>query len=222
MLFVDWNSLAYLISLAATVAFAVTAVLAIRSDNDIDIVGAIILGLITAIGGGTVRDIILRVPVFWSLDLTYVWVATIASIAALYGRKVFSHRYLFALMLYLDGLGVAMFGVAATGKAWALGFGLPAAPIIMGVTTAIGGGLMRDVLAGRTTLLMRHEIYATPVVLGSIVFAFILAYLPDYRMSGALACIAASFALRAAAIYWDLSMPAFARIDADDGRGADQ
>lgn len=213
MFIVEWIQFTYLISLAATVAFAVTAVLAIRSDRDIDIIGAIILGLITAIGGGTVRDIMLNVPVFWSQDLTYVWVATIASIAALYGRKFFSHRYLFALMLYLDGLGVAMFGIQATGKAWALGFGLPAAPIIMGVTTAIGGGLMRDVLAGRTTLLMRHEIYATPVLLGSILFAFVLAYFPDYTMPGGLACIMGSFALRAAAIHWDLSMPAFARID---------
>jgi uncharacterized membrane protein YeiH len=209
---IDWSNITYIISLASTVAFAVTAVLAIRSDSDIDFVGASLLGLITAIGGGTIRDVILDVPVFWSLDLTYVSIAIVASIAALYGRKFFSHRYMFALMLYLDGLGVAMFGVQAAGKAWLLGFGLPVAPVIMGVVTAIGGGLMRDMLAGRTTLLMRHEIYATPVLIACMVYVTILQYFPEYKIAGELICIMAAFALRSAAIHWDLSMPAFARI----------
>jgi uncharacterized membrane protein YeiH len=200
MINIDWGSIAYVISVTTTVAFAVTAVLAIRNDSDIDI------------GGGTIRDVILGVPVFWSLDLIYVQVAVLSSIAALYGRKFFSHRYMFALMLYLDALGVAMFGIQATGKAWALGFGLPVAPVIMGVTTAIGGGLMRDMLAGRVTLLMRQEIYATPVLMGCTLYVLILQYLPDHHIAGALVCIMGSFALRSAAIYWDLSMPAFARM----------
>lgn len=208
---VDWSSFTYCISMAGTVAFAVTGVLAIRSESDIDIVGAIILGLITATGGGTLRDIILGVPAFWSEDLTYIWVATAASIAALYGRSFFSHRYLFGLMLYVDGLGVALFGIQGAEKAWALGFGLPVAPVILGLTTAIGGGIMRDMLAGRTTLLMRHEIYATPVILSATLFIIILNYFPEYRVLGSFLCILAAFALRAAAIHWNLSMPAFAR-----------
>jgi uncharacterized membrane protein YeiH len=209
---VDWNTLNNVISMAATVAFAVTAVLPLRNANGVDILGATVLGLITAIGGGTVRDVILDVPVFWAQDLSYVWVATGASIAAFYGRRLFSTRYLYRLMLYLDGFGAAMFGIQAAGKVWDLGFGLPAAPVILGVVTAIGGGLIRDTLAGRTTLLMRPELYATPVLLGCIVFVLVLEYLPDRRFSGALVCIGATFALRAAAIHWNLSLPAFARI----------
>lgn len=205
----DWNSFTYFISMGGTVAFAVTAVLAIRSISDIDIVGAIVLGLITAIGGGTLRDVILGVPAFWSQDLTYIWVATVSSVVALYSRMFFSHRYLFALMLYLDGLGVALFSIQGAEKAWALGFGLPVAPVILGVTTAIGGGIMRDILAGRTTLLMRHEIYATPVILSCTAFILILHYFPSYRIVGSFLCIVGAFVLRAAAIYWDLSMPAF-------------
>ncbi len=208
-----WETYAYLISLAATAAFAITAVLAIRSDNDIDIVGAMILGLITAIGGGTVRDMILNVPVFWSQDLSFVWIAITASVAALFGRKFFSHRYMFAVMLYLDALGVALFGIQATAKAWALGFGLPVAPVIMGVTTAIGGGLMRDTLAGRTTLLMRQEIYVTPVLVFSMIYVTVLQYFPEYIVSGGFICIIGAFLFRCAAIYWDLSMPAFARVN---------
>lgn len=206
----DWNSITYAISMLGTVAFAVTAVLAIRSKSDIDIVGAIFLGLITATGGGTLRDLILDVPAFWSQDLTYIWVATLASIAALYGRSFFYHRYLFALMLYLDGLGVALFSIQSAEKAWALGFGLPVAPIILGVITSIGGGIIRDLLAGHTTLVMRHEIYATPVILSCSAFVMVLNYYPSYRVFGSILCIFGAFALRAAAIYWNLSMPAFA------------
>ena len=204
------------ISMAPTVAFAVTAVLAVRSDKDLDLLAAVVLGFITAVGGGTIRDVILDAPVFWGQDLSYVWVAVGASVATFYGRKLFSERYVFNLMLYVDGFGAAMFGIQAVTKVWDLDFGVPAAPVILGLVTAIGGGLIRDVLAGRTTLLMRTELYATPVLLGCIVFAAILKYFPDQRPVGAIACILGTFALRAAAIHWNLSMPAFARLTRDD------
>lgn len=208
----DWTILTKVISMAATVAFAVTAVLAIRKDSDLDLLGATVLGLITAIGGGTIRDVILDVPVFWAQDLSYIWVATGASVAAFYGRKLFAGRHVYSLMLYLDGFGVAMFSIQAAAKVWNLNFGIPAAPVILGVITAIGGGLVRDVLAGRTTLLMRPELYATPVLLGCSAFVLVLEYLPDHRVGGALICILAIFALRAAAIHWNLTMPAWARL----------
>lgn len=200
------------IDMAATVAFAVTAVLALRADNDLDLIGAMVFGLITAIGGGTIRDLILDVPVFWKDDLSYVWVATAASIAAFYGRRFFAARHVHSLMLYLDGFGVALFSIQAEAKVWDLDFGVPAAPVMLGVITAIGGGLMRDMLAGRTTLLMRPELYATPVLLGCIAFALILEYQPAQRAVSAIVCISSIFALRAAAIHWSLSMPSFARL----------
>ena len=68
----EWQGLNEMLAMAATVAFAVTAVIAIRGDRDIDLFGAIVLGLITAIGGGTIRDVILDVPVFWATDLSYI------------------------------------------------------------------------------------------------------------------------------------------------------
>lgn len=208
----DWTILTKVIAMAATVAFAVTAVLAIRKDSDLDLLGATVLGLITAIGGGTIRDVILDVPVFWAQDLSYIWVATGASVAAFYGRKLFGGRHVYSLMLYLDGFGVAMFSIQAAAKVWNLNFGIPAAPVILGVITAIGGGLVRDVLAGRTTLLMRPELYATPVLLGCSGFVLVLEYLPDHRVGGALICILAIFAVRAAAIHWNLTVPAWGRL----------
>lgn len=215
----NWETWSEVIGIAATVAFSVTAVLAIQSDYDVDLIGAIILGLITAVGGGTLRDIILDVPVFWSTDLSYIWVAVGASAAAFYGRRFFSKKKLYRMMLYVDGLGVAMFAIQAVSKVWDLGFGLPAAPVLLGILTSIGGGLMRDTLAGRTTLLMRPELYVTPLLLGCIAFVLVYSYLPNHHFEGSMICILGTFAVRAAAIHWNLSMPAFARTLAAGNNG---
>lgn len=214
---VDWNAWTGAIGLAATAAFAATAVLAIARDSEIDLFGAVVLGLITATAGGTIRDLILGVPVFWAQEVVYVWVATGAALAAFYGRKLLAVRLrgggqLYRAMLYLDGFGAALFGIQAAEKVWQLGFGLPVGPAILAVITAIGGGLLRDVLAGRQTLIMRPELYATPVLLGCIAFQAVLAHAPEHRVAGSIACIVATFAVRAAAIRWDLAMPAFARL----------
>ena len=193
-------------ALTATVAFAVTAVLAV-ADRGVDIFGTTVLGVITAVGGGTVRDVILDVPVFWAVELSYIWAALGASLVAFAARAVLSQKAIYGLMLHLDGFGAALFGIQAAGKVWDLGFGLPIAPVILGVVTAIGGGLVRDVLAGRQTLLMSRELYAIPVMFGCIAFVLILDFLPEYRAVGAIACIAFVSGLRSAAIRWRLTVP---------------
>jgi uncharacterized membrane protein YeiH len=154
-----------------------------------------------------VRDLILDVPVFWSVDLSYIWVALGASVAAFVAHSLLARHRIHGLFLYVDGLGAALFAVQATGKVWDLDFGLPVAPVMLGVVTAIGGGLIRDVLAGRPTLLMSRELYAVPVLLGCIVFVILLAYFPEQRFVGSIGCIFLIFGLRAAAIHWKLTVP---------------
>ena len=200
------ETLSFWIGMAGTVAFAVTAVLAV-APKGIDIFGACVMGIITAIGGGTVRDVILDVPVFWSTELNYIWVALGASLAAFAANSLFTRKEIHSLMLYIDGLGVALFAIQAVDKVWDLGFGLPLAPIILGIVTAIGGGLIRDVLAGRPTLLMSRELYATPVLIGSTLYVVLLYLLPEYRFICAIGCLTCIFAIRAAAIHWQLSVP---------------
>ena len=200
------ETLSYWIGMAGTVAFAVTAVLALAPKN-IDLFGAVVLGIITAIGGGTVRDLILDVPVFWSIDLNYIWVALGASIAAFSANSLFTRKEIYSLMLYVDGFGVALFAIEAVNKVWNLGFGLPLAPVILGIVTAIGGGLIRDLLAGRQTLLMTRELYATPVLFGCTVYVILLELFPDYRfISSVISCLCI-FGVRAAAIHWQLTVP---------------
>lgn len=203
---VDSTGLNYAAGMVATVAFAVTAVAALK-DRRVDVFGVVVLGVITAIGGGTIRDVILQVPVFWVKDLNYLWVALVASLVAFFGRSLVTRGQTYTIMLYLDAFGAAMFAVQGMAKAWRLDFGLPAGPIILGVITAIGGGLLRDVLAGRPTLLMSREFYAVPLVIACSLFAAVLVWWPDLREMGAVGCVLVGFALRAATIHWKLAMP---------------
>ena len=213
------GDLSFYVAMAGTVAFAVSAVLAV-AERRVDLFAAIVLGTITAVGGGTVRDIILDVPVFWSTELSYIWVSVAASVAAFVAYRFFARRFIHALFLYVDGLAIALFGIQATGKVWDLGFGIPVAPAMLGVITAIGGGLIRDVLAQRQTLLMSRELYAVPVLIGCILFTLVLAYAPEYRLVGSVVCLAVIFGIRAAAIHWSLQVPEWAMMGLGQGKGA--
>jgi uncharacterized membrane protein YeiH len=198
--------LQYLLGMAGTVAFAVTAVCAV-TPRGIDVFGACVMGLITAIGGGTVRDLILGVPVFWAADLNYIWVALVSSVLAFVANRLMTRTVIYRSMLYIDALGVAMFAIEAADKVQTLKFAMPLGPILLGVITAIGGGLLRDMLAGSPTLLMRRELYAVPVTIGCILYVILLAELPGQPVSIGAGCTALIFALRAAAIHWELSVP---------------
>lgn len=210
------GDLSFYVAMAGTVAFASSAVLSV-AERKVDLFAAIVLGTITAVGGGTVRDIILNVPVFWAKELIYIWVSIAASVAAFIAYRFFERRFIHALFLYVDGFAVAMFGIQATDKVWGLGFGLPLAPVMLGVITAIGGGLIRDVLAQRQTLLMSRELYAVPVMIGCILYTLVLAYAPEYRTVGSIICMVIIFGIRAAAIRWGLQVPEWAMMGI--GRG---
>ncbi len=196
----------YWLEMVGTAAFAITAVLAVTSRG-IDLFGVAVLAIITAIGGGTLRDLILGVPVFWSNDLDYIWVALGAGIIAFVTQHHFTWKILHKLVLYFDGLGAALFSVYAADKVWGLEFGLPLAPVILGIVTGIGGGLIRDMLSGRPTLLVTRELYAIPIMIGCVFYVLIMSYFPTYREPALLGCILFSFALRSAAITWNLEIP---------------
>lgn len=200
------ESFSYWIGMAGITAFAVTAVL-VLAPRGIDLFSAIVLGIITAVGGGTLRDLILDVPVFWATDLNYLWVAIGASLVTFFADSLFTRKEIFRLMLYTDGLGASLFAIQTVDKSWAMDFGRPLAPIILGIVTAIGGGLLRDVLAGRPTLLMTRELYATPVMIGCTLYVLLLVWVPEYRSVAALGCVVVIFAMRAAAIHWELYVP---------------
>ncbi|WP_227718141.1 trimeric intracellular cation channel family protein [Microbulbifer sp. Q7] len=200
------DDLQYLLGMAGTVAFAATAVAAV-APKGIDLFGATVMGVITAIGGGTIRDVILDVPVFWASDLNYIWVAIFASMLAFLANKLMTHGQVYRSMLYLDALGVSMFAIQATHKGIELPFALPLGPLILGIITAIGGGLIRDTLAGNQTLLMRNELYAVPVTIGCIGYLILMHVSPESAVINGACCMLLIFFLRAAAIHWNLRVP---------------
>lgn len=190
------------ITLAAVGLFAVSGVLAGLSDES-DIFSLVVFGVVSALGGGTIRDVLLGAPVFWINDLAYVWVAIGASIFAFFVyRSAYRAQ---TLLLYLDAAGISLFTVQTINKVLGLDFP-PIVALIMGVITGIGGGLIRDVLTDRPNLLMRKELYATPILLGGIVYLALLQVAPNAEFAGLFAMIFI-FAVRSAAIHWELSLP---------------
>ena len=195
----------YVVELLGTAVFAVTGVLAV-SRRGLDLIGALILGLVTAVGGGTIRDLLMRYQVFWFEDANYVWAALLGAMFAFFLSALI--RNAARALLYLDAFGAALFAIAATNK----GLIDPSVPdaiaVILGVLTGIGGGLLRDVLAGRPTLLMSRDIYATPILLGCSLYVVLLHLAPGFRYAAPLSA-SVIFALRSAAIWWHLQMPSW-------------
>jgi uncharacterized membrane protein YeiH len=193
----------HLVELIGTAAFAATGVLAV-ARRGLDVVGAIMLGVVTAVGGGSVRDVLIRYPIFWFENFQYIWAALVGALAAFFLSAIMRNAY--RGLLYLDALGAALFAIAAANKA--LLDPALSAPIavILGVLTGIGGGLLRDVLAGRPTLLMSREIYATPILIGCIIFVGLRELTPSFAYAGIVGA-AMIFGARALAIWFHLEMP---------------
>ena len=194
----------YYFEMVGTAVFAITGVLAV-TRRGLDVFGALVLGIVTALGGGTVRDLVIGARPFWIDDFNYVWAAAAGALAAFSIGSLFRNTY--RGLLYLDAVGAALFAVTAANKVLLLNLSAPVA-VAMGVLTGIGGGLIRDVLAGRPTLLMSREIYATPILLGCIAFVLLRSATPPLPYAAAIGA-AIIFLVRALAIYRHLEMPAW-------------
>ena len=195
----------YFISIIGIAVFAITGVLA-GAKKGMDIFGIVVIALVTAFGGGTLRDIILDAPVFWIENYYYVWIAVIAAIIAFFFEDYFWKTY--KPLLHLDALGVALFNVQAIDKTLALGYS-PAIAVIMGLITGIFGGMMRDVLTDRPNLVLKQELYATPILIGGVLYVSMLYLFPDAGLINAAIAIAVVFIIRIAAIRWNLTYPKF-------------
>ncbi len=192
----------YTLAQVGAAVFAVSGVLS-AAQQRLDIFSVVVVGLLTAIGGGTLRDVILDVPVFWLLDLTTFWVALGASFATFLGFR-FLLKLPPRILAYLDAMGVALFSVQAIDKTLSLGH--PAAvAVVMGLITSIAGGILRNVVTHRPTMLLSRELYATPIVLGGILYVLLLRAIPSPW--GRLMAMGLIFGIRATAIRWQLFLP---------------
>lgn len=171
-----------------------------------DIVGFALLGSVTGIGGGTIRDVLMgALPVFWVQKPTYLLTCVLVSCAAFFVAHLVQSRQ--RLLIWADAVGLALFSVTGADIAQNQGAGSVIA-IALGVATATFGGIIRDILGGDIPVILRREIYVTAAVLGSSVFAISLQLGFTKNISLATGFLAA-LALRAAAIRFDLSLPIF-------------
>lgn len=192
----------YVLAQAGVAVFAISGVLSAARQR-LDIFSIVVVGLLTAIGGGTLRDVILDVPVFWLEDLTAFWVAMAASAATFVGIR-FILKLPLRLLSYLDAMGVALFAVQAIDKTLAFGHSAAVA-VVMGLITSIAGGIIRDVVTHRPTLLLSRELYATPIVLGGMLYVGLLHLIPSPVCR--LIAMGIIFGIRAIAIRWQLFLP---------------
>jgi uncharacterized membrane protein YeiH len=206
------DDIAYILGVIATITFSITGVLAV-SGKRIDIFGVVAVGFVTAVGGGTIRDVILDVPVFWIEDALQLLAAVAAALLTFVLRERIHKRY--QLLLYLDGLGVGLFASTAVVKT--LGLGLEAShAMVMGVITGIGGGMIRDLLTGHPTLLMSRDLYATPILLG--MGAQIVAFSSGLLSSdqAMLLGVATIFIGRSLAVFFHWQMPSVLTFNGKD------
>ncbi|TMO65952.1 hypothetical protein CWC18_03760 [Pseudoalteromonas aurantia] len=153
--------------LLGVMVFAISGTLIAHSKH-MDGFGVVVLATVTAIGGGTLRDIILDIPVFWLHDASYFIAIGVAIMISVYFLN--RHKQIPQQMLQIaDAFGLAFFAVMGVQKA--LSIGMPdTTAIIMGVITGCFGGVIRDVLAGDMPLLLKGELYAITCIFGGIVY----------------------------------------------------
>lgn len=199
------GELAYVITMSAVAVSAITGVLE-AGRKPIDLFGVVLVALTSALGGGTIRDLLLDRQVFWVADQTYLAAAIAAGVATFVLVRL--ARLPANLFLVPDALGLALFTIIGTQVALTQG-----APWIvatfLGVVTGVFGGVLRDILCNEVPLVFTGELYATASWAGALVFIALL-HFGIAGSTASLLAMAAIFVTRIAAIYWHLTLPSFA------------
>ncbi|NLS27069.1 hypothetical protein S2M10_20620 [Sphingomonas sp. S2M10] len=189
------------LDLAGLSVFAASGALA-AARNRLDFVGACFFALITATGGGTLRDMLIGAPVWWMHDPLPVLLCVGVAVATwLVPLRWWPERAL----EWLDAAGLAAYAVYGAGKALAFGI-TPVSAVAAGVVTACIGGVIRDITAGVPSVLMRHELYVTAALIAAGVFVGLTALRLPAPWPAYLATLL-GFLLRGAAIRWRLALP---------------
>lgn len=164
-------SYVYVLDVVGTLVFAISGALA-AEDHKLDIFGASVIGFVTAVGGGTIRDLLIgSTPVGWMKDLTYLYCIGAGVLIAWFFKPwvLLARRTLFLF----DTIGIGFFTVLGVGKTLSLGLP-PLVALLMGVVSAVFGGVLRDTLTNEIPLIFRKEIYATACLSGGIGYLLLL------------------------------------------------
>jgi uncharacterized membrane protein YeiH len=194
-----------LLDFAGVAVYAVSGALA-AGRKQLDLLGVVVIASVTAIGGGTLRDLLLdRHPVFWMAQPTYLYVIVAGAFATVAYASRFHPPE--RLLLVADALGLALFTISGAQIAEARG--LPGiVTVLMGTLTGVAGGVLRDVLCAEIPVVLRKgEIYATAAIAGTAIYLLLQLAVP--QATAALLGMGTIALLRIVAIVWDLTLPVF-------------
>jgi uncharacterized membrane protein YeiH len=183
--------------------FALSGAL-VAAEKRRDFVTFVFFAVVTGVGGGTLRDLLIGAPVFWVRTNGTLLICIAAAGLVWFASR---RRFADAALLWFDAAGMAAYAVYGAAKA--LGFGVAPVPaFVMGVLTACAGGIIRDILAGEPSVLMRRQLYVTPAALAAGLFVALSLAGAGIRLAAGIA-IAAGFALRGGAIARGWSLPPY-------------
>mgnify|MGYP001819305006 FL=1 len=194
----------FVLGLFGVAVFSVSGVLAV-GDKQLDLFGALVLGVVTAVGGGTIRDVILGLDVFWVTEPIFIVTAAAAALLTVIAERlvVLPRR----LVLFADAAGLALFSVLGAERALDAGSGYLIA-CVMGLLTGAAGGMLRDVLAGEIPLVLRRELYATAGVAAAL--GYLLTRSAGFASVPAIVTgVVIGLALRLAALRWNMGLPVY-------------
>ena len=186
---------------------AITGVLAARGKA-VDLFGVLVLALVTAFGGGTIRDVLLgKLPMFWMADQSFILNAGITAVVVFF--LVRYHELPMTVLMVADAFALALFTMIGTRKGLAFRVE-PSIAVMLGVTTGVAGGILRDLLIGEIPLVFRPKIYlyATAAFGGSLMFVLLCQYSVDPK-TNAIVSTLLTLVLRLAGIKWRIRLPMF-------------
>jgi uncharacterized membrane protein YeiH len=199
-----------ILDILGVIAFSISGVLSSLKKR-MDAFGILIIAFVTSVGGGTLRDVLLGLPVMWMQDMTYVYVIFVTTVLAVVFRKKLS--YLRKSLFLFDTLGIGLYTVVGVEKG--LSQELPAIICVaLGTMSACFGGVIRDILCNDIPQIFRREIYATACILGGLsYFVFLKLSFPEsliFFLSGLVVII-----IRLSAVIFKISLPSVYKKDED-------
>lgn len=206
-------SFALVLEIIGTVAAAISGI-RLAATKNFDWFGAYIVGLVTAIGGGTLRDLLLDIPVFWMQTWWYLGVTALALATVIVFRAMLVRKD--KILFIFDSIGLALFCVIGVQKTLAIDYPMWVASA-MGIITGAFGGVIRDILINEEPLVFRKDIYATACLAGTVVYWLTLEAGAS-EVVQQIACAATIIFLRVLALKYNLSLPTLSpRPDKRDG-----
>ncbi|MDP2069652.1 MAG: trimeric intracellular cation channel family protein [Lutibacter sp.] len=198
-------TLFYALDILGTIAFAISGAL-VAINKKMDPFGVFIIAFVTAVGGGTLRDVLIgRQPVIWMNDITYIFLIGFSVFIAILFRKKL--KYLHKSLFLFDTIGLGIFTITGTEIGINANFH-PIISIALGTMTACFGGVIRDILCNEVPILFRKEIYATACIFGSVAFIILV----HFNIGQSIVYVSTSLiviAIRLVAVKYQLTLPTF-------------